>query len=386
MQINILYIHQYFKTPEEGGVTRSYEIAKQLAQKGHRVTMITSWNKPQQRKKIIDKIEVIYLPIPYSNNFSFIRRIWSFLNFKTKALLFAKNLPKPDIIYATSTPLTVGLIGHELAKHFKCPWIFEVRDLWPEVPVQLGIINAKWLKNYLYKLESILLKSANQIIALSPYNKKYIDQIVPQKCTLATNFSNNERYRFPTQNNNQFQNFRIGYFGAVSTANGLESFIELARYAHQNKLSEFEFVLVGAGKSKNDLEASAKGLNNITFQNHLNKVQVAEAMLTCQASYISFINNSIMQSCSPNKFFDSLASGRLIITNTPGWIAETIEKNDCGFYANSSEDFFRKITPFATSSEQLQNAQESSKKLAVEHFDKTIVINKIEKIIIEACI
>jgi glycosyltransferase involved in cell wall biosynthesis len=383
MKNNILYIHQYFKTPEEGGVTRSFEIAKQLVEKGHSVTLITSWNAPEQITKMIEGIAVIYLPVSYSNSFSFLKRILSFIKFKKKAIAFGKTLDRPDVIYATSTPLTVGLVGKQLAAFFSCPWVFEIRDLWPEVPVRLGIINSKIIKNYLYKVERYLLQSADKIVALSPYNQSYINTITPNKCILVSNFSNNELYHLPENKHLRIDKFRIGYFGAISTANGLDAFIELAQFAQKNNLSQYEFVLAGKGKSEKGLKISANNLNNITFLGHLDKPTIAKTILTCQASYISFINNEIMQSCSPNKFFDSLAAGRLIISNTVGWISEEIEKNDCGFYAANPVDFFEKIEIFTTSTDLLNKAQANAKKLAVDSYDKTNLIAKIEQILLD---
>lgn len=383
MNLNILYIHQYFKTPEEGGVTRSYEIAKQLVKKGHQVTLITSWNKSHQEKKIIEGIEVIYLPVTYHNNFSFFRRILSFILFEYQAITLGKKLQRPDVIYATSTPLTVGLIGKKLASYFDCPWVFEIRDLWPEVPVQLGIIKSSILKKWLYKTEQKLLISANKTIALSPFNQKYINEIAPNKCELVTNFCNNELYQHKVNEQLVNDKFRIGYFGAISTANGLLRLVELAQYAFDMQLRQFEFVLAGQGKAENELKLLAKNLPNLTFLGHLNKEKIAETMLSCQASYISFLDHDIMQSCSPNKFFDSLAAGRLIVSNTAGWISELIKTNHCGFYAKTPIDFFEKIKPFITFPDELQKAQQNAKKLALTQFDRVDLINQIETVLLK---
>jgi glycosyltransferase involved in cell wall biosynthesis len=383
MKIKILYIHQYFQTPEEGGKTRSYEIAKQLAQKGHEVTMLTSWNKKHKKQTVIEGINVIYLPVSYKNKYSFIRRILSFKQFELKSIATGRTLPKPDIIFATSTPLNIGIVGDKLAKHFKCPWVFEIRDLWPEAPIRLGIINSKLLQNHLYKLESQLLKSANKIIALSPFSVTYIDKITDNKPVLIPNFCNNDFFQLPKSNEKEIGTFRIGYFGAISTANGLNKLLELAKYAQDHMLHQYEFILVGEGKSKQSIVRESKGLHNITFFPEQNKIEIAKTILTCQASYISFVDSSIMQSCSPNKFFDSLASGRLIVTNTIGWIAELIEAKSCGFYATSPEEFFSKISPYQISKALLTTAQENAKNLALSDFDKTNLVNQVEELLME---
>ena len=379
--MKILYIHQYFKTPEDGGKTRSYEIAKQLVKNGNEVTMITSWNKGRKEEQSIDGIQVIYLPVPYKNEFSSLHRIWSFIKFQIKAIAAGKKLNKPDIIYATSTPLSVGSVGLQLAKFFNCPWVFEVRDLWPEAPIQLGVFKSKWLKNHLYRMEINLLTSANEVIALSPFSVNHIKNITLKKPNLIPNLCNNEDFKLPPTSIEPTNKFRIGYFGAISTANGLESFIALAEYAKDEGLDQYEFLLVGEGKSKQTLIHKSKHLKNISFLPEQKKKEITKTILTCQASYISFVDVPILQSCSPNKFFDSIASGRLIVTNTNGWIRELVEKNECGFYADSPITFFEKLKPFTTTKKMLKKAQMNAKNLAINEFDKTVLINKIERLL-----
>ena len=179
--------------------------------------------------------------------------------------------------------------------------------------------------------------------------------------------------------------FRIGYFGAVSIANGLDSFISLAQYAEDNNFNNFEFWVVGEGQSKIQLEQETKHLKNIQFFPLLEKDKIAEMIMECQASYVSFLNHPIMQSCSPNKFFDGLAAGRLIVTNTVGWIAELVEQHDCGFYSITPEEFFDKIKPYTNSTEELHKAQHNAKQLAIDQFDKDKLIKKISDTI-SACI
>lgn len=385
MQLNILYIHQHFKTPSEGGVTRSYEVGQALVQSGHQVTFITSWNKSFKETKIIDGITVIYLPVAYKNKFSFIRRVISFLLFKNLALKTGKSLKKPDVIIAISTPLTVGLLGHRLAKHFQIPWLFEIWDLWPEVPIQLGIIKSSILKKELYKIEKKLYQSANKIIALSPMSLDYTEHLFPKKSVFIPNFSNNTRFQPNLPSKRLNKKFTIGYFGAVSIANGLDSFIDLAHYANDNNLSDFDFIVVGEGQSKKQLELETKQLSNIKFYPIQEKDKVANMIMTCDASYVSFLNHPIMQSCSPNKFFDGLAAGRLIITNTVGWIADLVEQHKCGFFASNPEDFFKQITLYVNSESELQKAQKNAKQLALDKFDKDKLIQKLEGSIL-ACI
>ena len=142
--MRILYIHQYFKTPEEGGSIRSYYLAKGLVDAGHEVTMVTAHNGPYEVKKI-DGVAVHYLPVPYDNSFGFAQRLWSFWSFVKLAKKEAKSLPKQDLAYVMTTPLTTGFIATYLKKELNLSYYFEVGDLWPEAPIQMGVIKNKWL-------------------------------------------------------------------------------------------------------------------------------------------------------------------------------------------------------------------------------------------------
>ena len=145
--MNIIYIHQYFNTRKGSSGTRSYEFSKYLISRGHRVTIITGISdlsdiksKKLIRQRSIQGINVIALNITYSNYMPFIRRIIAFLSFAALATISGLFMKNPDIIFATSTPLTAGIPGLIISKLKKTPFIFEIRDLWPEAPIQLGVL------------------------------------------------------------------------------------------------------------------------------------------------------------------------------------------------------------------------------------------------------
>ena len=116
LALNILYIHQYFKIPSEGGAIRSYYLAKGMIKKGHQVQMITSHNNNNYIKKDIEGITVHYLPVKYSNHFGYLRRIYAFLLFAHKAYYLGRKFKNIDLAYVTSTPLTVALTALRLKR------------------------------------------------------------------------------------------------------------------------------------------------------------------------------------------------------------------------------------------------------------------------------
>eukprot|EP01032_Pedospumella_encystans_P038340 gene38340-43430_t len=151
--MRIVYLHQYFRTPDMSGGTRSYEFGRRLAIAGHDVHVVTSSSNLESRGWCtyeVDGMTVHALRVPYNNTMSYPRRIWSFLSFALRSGFYARRL-RGDLVYATSTPLTIAIPG-VVASWPKIPMVFEVRDLWPEVPIALGAIRGRVLTMLARKL------------------------------------------------------------------------------------------------------------------------------------------------------------------------------------------------------------------------------------------
>ena len=276
----VIYIHQYFKTPEESGAIRSYHIAKEMVKRGIEVEMITSHNKPLYEKKIIDGIYVHYLPIKYSNNFSFSKRYFAFIKFVFAAIKLIKKLPAPNFILATSTPLTLGLIALWGKRSRKISYIFEVRDLWPDAPIQLGVIKSSFLKFVTLKLEKIIYKNAWKIIALSPGIEKGIsDKIQHVKICMVPNMADIDFFQKPQLESHKNKDFVIGYFGAFGLANHVSYILEVANECQKAKLPIL-FILIGEGAQEDILKErmSNLNLNNVEILPHQNRFEIRISM------------------------------------------------------------------------------------------------------------
>ncbi|HTF80228.1 MAG TPA: glycosyltransferase, partial [Cytophagales bacterium] len=138
--MKVVYLHQYFKTPQEGGAVRSYYLAKSLVDDGNEVEMITAHNAKEYEFKVVDGIRVHYLPVYYHNRLGFVGRVISFLKFMYMAYHKVTSIRNVDLCYATSTPLSIGWVALRLKSKHNIPYYFEVRDLWPEAPVQMGVL------------------------------------------------------------------------------------------------------------------------------------------------------------------------------------------------------------------------------------------------------
>ncbi len=351
-----------------------------MARAGHEVDLVTAGNKDHFEKIINEGVTVHYLPVQYDNSFGFARRLWSFYQFVNKALHYVAGLGKFDIAYITSTPLTVGIIALRLKKKYKLSYIFEVRDLWPEAPIQAGIIRSVFLKKIARYLESRTYSGANKLVALSPGIAGSFSGKTWVPVHLCTNISDCNFFGITTEKNRELSekyslddDFVIGYFGALGKMNALTYLLDAANY-FKLKAEKIKFLIIGNGGQKSHLQriADRNNLDNVIFVEHLDKFQLREHLSLIDAAYVSFAKLKVLESNSPNKFFDALASGKLIILNMSGWLREIVEKNKCGFYADPEAPgaLLNQLQPFIHNRLLLAQYQRNARKLAENNFER----------------
>ena len=389
--MKVLYIHQYFRTPDEGGAIRSYYLAKGLVEHGIEVDLITAHNKPKALTTSIDGINVHYLPVFYDNEQGFLQRIYAFFKFMHLARKKARAIKDVDICYATSTPLTIGLSALKIKQDLNIPYFFEVRDLWPEAPFQMGVIKNRFLKKYLKKLEKQVYINASQIIALSPGIKEQIEKESPNKpITVIPNMSDIDFFvpeeKSPEKEElfNVKGKFVISYFGTIGLANHLEYLLAVANESLKANLP-IKFLIIGSGGQLSRLKYLVKhfNLDNVQFLPFQNKFNLKRVLNITDAAYVSFARKPIMETNSPNKFFDALASGKMIITNTRGWVKDIVENDSCGFYYDPDQpkEFVNTIKPYLDSVRVLKESQNRARSIAESKFAKAAQVEKLIELI-----
>ena len=396
--MKILYIHQYFVTPEEHGTSRSYWFAKKLIENGFNVTMVTATNEYKHReacRENIDGIDVIYVQNDYSQYYSRVKKVYSFLKFIFQAVNAARKEKDVDLVYATSTPLTVGFIALILKRIKKWRYVFEVRDLWPEFPIQVGAIKNKYLISYLRYVEKKIYNKAEHIVALSPGMR---DGVLAcgtpkEKVTVITNMSKGDLFYPREKTDEQFKKygidkmkFNVVHAGSMGVANGLMYIMETAKVLKDDMNDcTINFLLLGEGSTKPQLMKFAEkySLDNVRFIGEYNTYGTSEILNCSDASIVSFMNLPILYTNSPNKLFDSLSAGKPIIVNSAGWTKELVEKYMCGFYVDpeNPRDFAEKIITLSKNKDLQQQYGENARKLSLEEFDKSILTNRFLDVI-----
>jgi glycosyltransferase involved in cell wall biosynthesis len=378
--VKVLILHQHFNKPEKGGAVRSYYLAKALVQQNIETVVITGSSEKIYHRENYEGIEIHYVPVPYDNAFGFFARSISLLKYITQSVAVAKRISNVDIVYAISVPLTVGLAALWLKKRSRLPYIFEVGDLWPDAPVQLGFIKNYLLVSSLYYLEKLIYRNAESIVALSPAIKEAIEnKIQGKKIHVIPNMADCDFYKpglkLPSAEEkfNVRGKFVVSYIGTMGVANGLDYFLECANAARKAELP-IHFILCGDGAMLPHLKTYAErlGLKNISFTGHVDRSQVKEVMDLTDAVFVSYKNIPILQTGSPNKYFDGLASGKMIVVNFGGWIKDEIKKTGCGIYVNPRQpaEFITKIQPFVYDKTMTSQFQRAARLLAESDYNR----------------
>lgn len=391
--MKILYIHQYFVTPQEPGGTRSYWISKELVKNGHEVTMVTTRKDDSKPKEtVIDGIKVIYLKVPYSNKMSIFQRLIAFIKFMFLTGWYVLTAEKHDLAIATSTPLTVGfpaLIGKKLRK---LPYIFEVRDLWPEVPVQMGGVKNKYIIKFLYWFEKTIYKNAKHVVALSPgmYDGVAAAGTPKEKISTIPNMSKKDEF-WPREKDISLieelklrpDTFKVIYFGTMGLANGMEYILDAAKYLKNEK--DIEFVFLGGGAIEPILKEKCvnEELDFIHFYGKVPMKKLSAIANLCDVSLVTFSNLPILTTNSPNKLFDSLSAGKALIVNSNGWTKDLVEQYNCGLYVNpeNPQELANAILQLKNNHALCKQMGENSRTLAETKYDKSILCKEFVDVV-----
>lgn len=390
--MRVLYFHQHFSTPMGAAGIRSYEMARRLILQGHQVTMVcgsygngkTGLEGPflkGRRRGTVDGIDIIEFDLSYSNAHGLLKRAGTFLKFAFGSVGIALR-ESYDVAFATTTPLTAGIPGIAARWLRRKKFVFEVRDLWPELPREMGVIKNPVVLWALSMLEWASYRSAHKCVALSPGIQKGIERrgvkaekiaLIPNGCDIdifgATNIT-------PTRPAGVSEQDLVAVFtGTHGQANGLDAVLQAAEVLQNRGRGDIKIVLIGDGKLKPGLVAQAqeKDLKNVVFLDPVPKAELASLIagadigVQCLANIPAFYYGT-----SPNKFFDYIAAGLPVLNNYPGWLADMISESECGFVvpAENPEAFAKALEMAAENRTALTKMGKNAQNLAKRRFNR----------------
>mgnify|MGYP006423682735 CR=1 FL=1 len=344
--MKVIYLHQYFNTSNMSGGTRSYEMAKRLVAAGHEVSMVTSWRQQTDKKNWFMTeeagIKVYWLPVPYSNRMNYIERIKAFLKFAWSSARKAASL-EGDVVFATSTPLTIAIPAIYTSWKKKIPMVFEVRDMWPAVPIALGIIRNPLLIRLAYWLEQKAYNHSSHIIALAPGMREDIIasgvaptkiSVIPNGCDLDVFSSVSTAYSprdiYPWLGSRKL----VLCAGTVGKVHKLDYLVHLAEQVYLSD-PEIRFVVIGDGGEWEKIQSIAiqAGIfeKNFFMFSALPKYDLVTWLHTATI-IVSLITGLklLYKDAVQNKFFDALAVGKPIACNFDGFQSQVAVESDIG--------------------------------------------------------
>lgn len=394
--MKVIYFHQHFQTPKVGGGIRSYKFAQRLIERGHQVIMVTGgkkeiYNLPATDKKNvyrgnIDGIDVIQIALPYSNSDGLVKRAITFIKYALKSIHYAMH-EEYDMAYSTTTPLTAG-IPCIWAKWFRGKkYIFEVRDLWPELPKALGLKNplALWGMSILEKLS---YWNACACVGLSPGMCEGIAKrsqkgkeiaLIPNGCDMDL-FSPGNREDLNVEGILPTDKVAV-YTGTHGIANGLNAVLDAASVLLKRGRTDIKLLFVGDGKLKPMLMKRAidENLTNCLFLEQMPKAELSNIVCCADMGMQIFANiPAFYYGTSPNKFFDYIAAGLPVLNNYPGWMADMMKENNCGVMVepDNPEAFADGLIYLADHPELREVFGRNARALAEKEFDRDILSAK----------
>jgi glycosyltransferase involved in cell wall biosynthesis len=394
--MKVLYFHQHFVTPHGAGAIRSYAMARRLIERGHQVTMVcgsfaggnTGLSGPYEhgsRRGSVDGIDVVELDLAYSNHDGLVKRSFTFLKFAMRSVWLALREPC-DLVFATTTPLTAGIPGIAARWLRGKPFVFEVRDLWPELPRAMGVIRNPVVLWAMGVLEWTSYRSAQGLVGLSPgivdgiahrgVPREHI-ALVPNGCDLDLFDQDAAPWRPEGIGPSDLMAVFAGTHGM---ANGLDAVLDAAAELKRRGRTGIKLLLIGNGKLKPALQkrAANEGLDNVVFHDPVNKDRLAGLMAASDVGIQSLANvPAFYFGTSPNKFFDYIAAGLPVLNNYPGWLANMIGEHQCGFAVppDNPAAFADALEQAASDRAELQAMGRRARALAEQQFDRALLAN-----------
>lgn len=399
--MKILYFYQYFTVPEGSYSTRVYEFTRRWVKAGDSVTVITSVYDKSGLKPAglisrfdVEGVDVRMINIRLSNKHNVLFRLFTFAAYALMACWYALVLPA-DVVVTSSGPLTVGLPGLVARYVRRRPLVFEVRDLWPEGAIQLGVLRnraairlARWFERRCYH-------AASRVVALSEGMADWIRQRYDcRHVEVVPNASDNELVDGLEGVATELPPWAEGkqlilYTGTLGLIDDCAQILDVARAIERRGVSDLEFVIIGDGKERAELEEKARswGLSHVHFLGLMPKESVMRWLGHARCTLFTVKDVPFLSTASPNKVFDSFAAGAPIVQATRGWIKDLLDRERCGITVPTGdpEAMADAVLRLARDGELRAALSANARRVARELFDRSMLAGKMRMILSGAC-
>jgi glycosyltransferase involved in cell wall biosynthesis len=391
MPMHILIIHQAFASINEPGGTRHHEFARLLTAQGHKVTVIASpisyitGGHTHQANSETEGVTILRAAVYDAHHKSFIHRVIAFLSFMLSSFWIGLGVKNVDLVWGTSPPIFQGVTAWALARIKGAKFLFEVRDLWPQFAIAVGVLKkpilialSEWLERFLYqRADRVMVNSPGFLQPVTSRGAKRVD-LIPNGADPSMFDPADDGAAF-RQSNELENKFIALYAGAHGMSNDLNVILESASLLADEK--NIHIVLLGDGKEKSALITQAKEmkLSNMTFLPSVPKTEMASALAGADACIAILKPLEEYKTTYPNKVFDYMAAGRPVVLAIDGVIREVVEAADCGIFATpgNAEEIAEAIRKLAANSEQSRAMGLKGRSYLEENFSRAVIGNKL---------
>ena len=392
MHIVCLYLHYASPDCPSGG--RAYSLLRALGQE-HRVTVFTGTHYHALRQTDAfdwapPGVTVRMLDVPYTNEMGPARRLAAYLGFPAWAGTKASLASDADLLYAISTPLTTPMAAAAAARMQDVPWVLEVRDLWPDVPIQMGAISSPLLQRALRRMEQWLYRDAAHVVTVSPDMTAHVHNMGVPETQVTTLPQGTDLALLDRPDSHTPSTLRerhdlgsapvVLYAGAFGRANDIPTLLDAAEQLADD--SNAVFVFIGHGFYEKDIQTAARRLPNVCHVPPQPRHRMMPWFRLATVSLVSFLDRPVLGTNAPAKLFDSLAAGTPVIVTNPGWMTRLVHRHNCGWAVPPSAPaaLANRISRVLAAPKAATAAGQNGASLAHARFDRAAQATTLESI------
>jgi len=396
--MRILYVSQYFP-PEIGApAARVHELSREWVRLGHDVTVLTAFphhptgiKRPEdrgvlERRERVDGIDLLRTYVYAAPNKGVVRRMASYASFMLSATALGQlRLSRPDVVLATSPQLLCAAAGYALSRAFGAPFVFEVRDLWPESILAVNAMGENPVVRGLKSLARFLYRRSRRIVTVGEGYRRAIHEIYgisPAKMDVLPNGIDPSLFVPGPRENDIRREFGWGdrfvllYLGTHGMAHALDKVVETARRLREER--DLLFVFVGEGAEKESLKRRALDLPNVQFIDAQPKARVPLFYAACDLGIVTLRDTSLFQEVLPSKIFEYLGMERAILLGVGGEARRLVEAAGAGVYV-APEDVDAMVASIRMLSRDPARLSEMGKRgraYVLEHYDRRVLARR----------
>jgi glycosyltransferase involved in cell wall biosynthesis len=389
--MHILLIHQAFASSKQAGGTRHFEFAQRCLKRGHRFTIVSSdisyldGRRTTRKRQMVSKgqiggVDILKAFTISALHRSFFWRVVSFVSFMVTSVIGSLQVQKVDLVLGTSPPIFQAVSAWMVAKLKGKPFLLEIRDLWPEFAVDMGVLKNPvliWLSRI---LERFLYAQTSQLLVNSPAYRDYLitKGVSPEKISLISNGVDPDIFR-PDNDGNGFRKeydlegkFVATYAGALGMANDIPTILSAAEKLKDRP--DIHFAIVGDGKERRTLErrSQQKGLENVTFTGPKPKSDMPGILASSDVCLATLMAIPMFKTTYPNKVFDYMAAGRPIVLGIDGVIRDVVESAQGGIFVppGNASSLADAVMKYFNDPELAKTMGSSARAYVVKHFNR----------------